>query len=222
MTTPDVVTEHIRQLVAYGQRVYDRDGAKLGTVEVFDNQTGWVTVEKGAFLHRSLYIPYRLIATIDEREIGLSVTKDDLLAAYTNPPARTTVVKATEDPSSGEAEHIALTHVPSGYTGAPLQVDHTNVDQIMRKIEVGMRVFDVLGERVGTIDTYNVDRRYLGVRKNPFIPRDLYVPMALVDGVDLVTRDVHLAVTKDHLKRVHVTIGQDGGDTAATIVAPDN
>ncbi len=221
MSTPDVVSEHIRQLIAYGQRVYDRDGTKLGTVEIYDSQTGWMTVEKGTFVHRTLYIPYKLIATIDKREIGLSVTKDDLLAAYTNPPARTTMVKAAEDASSGSAEHIAVTNVPSGYTGAPLQVDCTNVDEIKRQIDVGMRVFDVFGERVGTIDTYNIDREYIEVRKNPFIPHDLYVPMALVDGVDLVTRDVHLAVTKDHLKRVHVTMGQNGVDIAA-IVAPDN
>ena len=101
MTTPDVVSQHIRQFISYGQRVYDRDGSKLGTVGLHDDRTGWLTV------------------------------------------------------------------------------------------------------------------------KNPFIPRDVYVPMALVDAVDVITRDVHLAVTKDHLKRVYVKIGKDG-IALATIVAPDN
>ena len=221
MTSPDVVSEHISRLMANGLRVYDRDGNKLGWVALYDNQTGWMTVEKGTFVHRTLYIPYRLIASIDEREIGVSVSKDDLLAAYANPPARTTLVKDTEAAGTGAAEHTAVSTVPSGYTGAPLQVDRTNLGEIKRHLEPGMRVFDVYGEKVGTVDTYNIDREYLEVRKSPLVPHDLYVPMALVDGVDLAARDVHLAVSKDHLKRVYVVIGEDG-TSPATVVAPNS
>ena len=172
-------------------------------------------------MHHALYIPFSVIATIDAREIGLSVSKDDLLAAYTNPPARTTSVQDTASPGTGTAEHIAVTTVPSGYTGAPLQVDRTNLDEIKRQIDAGMRVFDVYGEKVGTVDTYNTAREYLEVRKSRFLPHDLYVPMALVDGVDLVAGDVHLAVTKDHLRRVCIVMGEEGS-APSTIVVPDN
>jgi hypothetical protein len=111
--------------------------------------------------------------------------------------------------------------VPSGYTGAPVQVDRTNLDTIKRRIEVGMRVFDVYGEKVGTTDGYNTAHEYLQIRKSVFSPHDLYVPLALVDGVDLETRDVHLAVTKDHLKRVCVVQPEDGS-SPSTISAPPN
>jgi len=220
-TAQGVVLEHINQLIAYGQRVYDGDGNKVGTVERIDTKLGWMTVEKGAFVHHALYIPFSVIATIDKREIGLSVSKDDLLAAYTNPPARTTLVTSTEIPGTGTAEHMAVTTVPSGYTGAPVQVDRTNLDEIKRQIGVGMRVFDVYGEKVGTIDTYNTARDYLEVRKSRFLPHDLFIPMALVDSVDLYVQDVTLAVTKDHLRRVCI-VQQENGAAPSTIVVPDN
>ena len=116
----DVVSEHINQLITYGQRIYDADGNKLGTVALYDTRTGWMTVQKGAFVHHELYIPFRAIATIDGREITLALSKDDLLASYTNPPARTTLTANTEIPGSGATEQITTTTVPSGYTGTPL------------------------------------------------------------------------------------------------------
>ncbi len=222
MTTPsDMVCEHINKLIAYGQRVYDSDGNKLGTVGLYDTRTGWMTVEKGAFVHHALYIPFSVIATIDEREIGLSLLKDDLLAVYTNPPTRTTLVKDTATPGASAVEHVAVTTVPSGYTGAPVQVDSTNLDQIKRQIEIGMRVFDVYGEKVGTIDAFNTARDYLEIRKSRFLTHDLFVPLALVDSVDLVARDVQLAVTKDHLRRVCVVM-RAGDSTPGTIEVPAN
>jgi hypothetical protein len=221
-TTQDVVSEHISQLITYGQRVYDSDGNKIGTVVLYDTHMGWMTVEKGAFVHhQDLVIPFSAITTIDKREIGLSLSKDDLLAAYTNPPTRTTLVTSTEIPGRGTTEHIAVTTVPSGYTGAPIQVDRTNLDEIKHQIDIGMRVFDVYGYKVGTIDTYNIAHDYLKIRKSVFVPHDLFVPLALVDGVDLEARDVHLAVTKDHVRRVCVVLPEHGS-TPNTILVPDN
>jgi hypothetical protein len=49
----------------------------------------------------------------------------------------------------------------------------------------------------------------------------LFVPLALVDGVDLVARDVHLAVTKHHLRQVCVMLPEHGS-TPNTILVPDN
>jgi hypothetical protein len=216
----DVVSEHISRLITYGQRVYDANGNKVGAVDGYDNETGWMTVQKGAFMHQDLYIPFRAIATIDEREITLSLSKDDLLAAYTNPPLRTTVVERTEVPGTGVTEDTTTT-VPSGYTGAPLLVDHTNLDEIKRELNVGMRVFDVNGDKVGTMHTYNIDRDYLEVTGIGALPHGLYIPLALVDGVDSVTGDVHLAVTKDHLRRVYVSEPADGSPSS-TVEVPAN
>ncbi len=84
-----------------------------------------------------------------------------------------------------------------------------------------MRNRDVYGEKVGTINGYNTAHEYLQIRKSLFIPQDLYVPLALVDSVDVEARDVHLAVTKDHLKRVCVVQPEDGS-LPSTIAAPAN
>ena len=41
MTTPsDAVSEHITRLIGHGQRVYDCDGNKVGTVELYEHQAG--------------------------------------------------------------------------------------------------------------------------------------------------------------------------------------
>ena len=84
-----------------------------------------------------------------------------------------------------------------------------------------MRVFDVFGDKVGTIDAYNTAHDYLKVSRSRFLPLDMFVPLALVDGVDLVACDVHLAVTRDHLSRVCVVMPEDGS-APSTVVAPEN
>jgi hypothetical protein len=71
------------------------------------------------------------------------------------------------------------------------------------------------------IDTYTIAHDYLKIRKSRFVPHDLFVPLALVDGVDLVARDVHLAVTKHHLRQVCVMLPEHGS-TPNTILVPDN
>ncbi len=219
--TKDGVAGNISQLITYGQRVYDCDGNKVGTVEQYDTEMGWMTVQKGAFVHHELYIPFSVVWTIDKREITLTQSRDDLLASYANPPARTTSVKNMEVAGKGTLEQTTVTTVPSGYTGAPIQVDRTNLDEIKRQIGVGMRVFDVYGDKVGTVDGYNTAHDYLKVSRSRFLPHDLFVPLALVDGVDLEARDVHLAVTKDHLSRVCVVLPEDGS-APSTVVVPEN
>ena len=218
--THDVVSERISQLIAYGQRIYDADGNKVGTVALYDTRTGWLTVQRGTFVRHELYVPFRAIATIDRREITLTLSRDDLLASYTNPPARITLAATTESPGSGATEQVTMTTVPSGFTGAPVQVDHTNLDEIKRQIAIGMRVFDVYGDKVGTIKSYNVARDYLMVTGG-ILPHVQYVPLAIVDGVDLSANDVHLAVTKDHLRRVYVLQPEDGMGSSM-FLAPDN
>jgi len=220
-TTKDVAAENISQLITYGQRVYDCDGNKVGTVALYDAEMGWMAVQKGAFVHHELYIPFSVVSTIDKREITLTQSRDDVSAAYASPPARTTLVKSTQVPGKEAPEHTTLTTVPSGYTGAPVQVDRTNLDEIKRQIAIGMRVFDVYGDKVGTIDGYNTAHDYLKVSRSRFLPHDLFVPLALVDGVDLEARDVHLAVTRDHLSRVCVVV-PEGGSAPDTVIAPEN
>ena len=76
-TTKDVAAENIGELITYGQRVYDCDGNKVGTVALYDTEMGWMAVQKGAFVHHELYIPFSAVSTIDKRDITLTQTRDD-------------------------------------------------------------------------------------------------------------------------------------------------
>ncbi len=220
--TQEAVSDHVNHLIAHGQRVYDCDGNKIGSVALHDIQMGWMTVDKGPFVHHTLYIPFSAISTIDKRELTLSQSKDDLLAAYSSPPARTaTMIEGPEIAGKRALGHVTVTTVPSGYTGEPVQVDRSNLDEIKRQIAVGMRVFDVHGDKVGVLDAYNAAHDYLELSRSQFLPLDLFVPLALVDGVDLVACDVHLAVTKEHLSRVCV-VRPDDSSSSSTIEGREN
>ena len=52
-------------------------------------------------------------------------------------------------------------------------------------------------------------------------PHGLYIPLALVDGVDPAAGDVHLAGTKEHLRRVYVSEPADGSPSS-TVEVPAN
>src|SRR5689334_1711739 len=91
-----VVIENVKQKIAPGQEVYDIDGHKLGVVDQYDLQAGWMKVEKGTFVPRDLYIPFSAITSIDPREIYLSLSKDMLQRDYASPPPRTTVLEGGE------------------------------------------------------------------------------------------------------------------------------
>jgi hypothetical protein len=219
--TQHVAHEDINKLISLGQRVYDPDGNKVGTIARYDTQTAWMKVEKGTLFHRDLYIPFSTISTIDPREIALSVVLDDLLASYTNPPSRTTHVAQTAPNASGCADHVAVSTVPSGYDGTPLQVGVANIDELNRQLADGMRVYDDAGRRVGMIDRYDSARGYMRIAKHTFLPRDLYIPTTLVDSVDLDADDVHLAVPRELLDRLYVE-ASSGTSFAENTVIPSN
>jgi len=87
--------------------VYDTAGEKIGTVQAYDPQGGYITVQKGFLFHKDLYIPVNAVQRTDaEGNVYLSLHKDDLAdERYDNPPigsamgedsdARTATVAAT-------------------------------------------------------------------------------------------------------------------------------
>jgi uncharacterized protein (TIGR02271 family) len=60
-------------------------------------------------------------------------------------------------------------------------------------------VYDTTGEKVGTLRAYNPQGGYLLVAKGWLFPKDLYIPLAAVQGTD-AAGDVHLGLRKDDLQ----------------------
>jgi len=69
--------------------VYDTSGEKIGTMQAYDPDGGYIMVQKGVFFHKDLYIPVNAVQSTDaEGNVYLSLHKDDLAdERYHTPPA---------------------------------------------------------------------------------------------------------------------------------------
>jgi len=65
----------------------------------------------------------------------------------------------------------------------------------------GATVYDIDGEKVGTLRAYDPQGGYLTVEKGFLFHKDFYVPMTRVQGVD-ADGDVHLSLRKDDLSDI--------------------
>ena len=85
------IVENIDQYLFDGMPVHDANGERIGTVKMYSVVAGYLMVGSGPLGKTNLYIPFRLIRTIDPRELYLNASKDTLEAQYTQPPEITTV-----------------------------------------------------------------------------------------------------------------------------------
>ena len=89
--------------------VYDTANEKIGTLQAYDPQAGYLVVQKGFLFHKDRYIPANAVQNTDaDGAIYLNLHKDDLQdERYASPPAggmatdnsyaqRTTVAETTE------------------------------------------------------------------------------------------------------------------------------
>jgi hypothetical protein len=218
--THGIAVEDIVRQMAVGLKVYDVNGDRLGTVQDYDTDTGWMQVVKGVFIEKDLYIPFSAITSIDPREIYLALPKDVLARDYANPPARTTTTEVDPGPGARAGGAIALTTEASGYDGAPIVVDRAHVDELKARIKAGMRVYtagpEEVGkikrygpEEVGTIKHYDPVTGWMLVETGVFSHHDLYIPATLVDDVDRADDIVMLAVNAQDLQRLQRTAPTD-------------
>lgn len=200
-----IVTEDIRNTIAVGQSVFDAEGKKVGWVDAVYDDTGYFMVElrpspktrDNPFEGKFLYVPFRLITTIDPRELFVSVTNDELRRDYANPPARSTLVVDVDD------KEIATTTERSGFTGAPIVVEQVRIDQLKERIAVGDRVFTAEMTDLGKIKQYDPVTGWMLVKKGaPSRKHDLMIPVTLVENVshDVAPHEVYLVASQADLQ----------------------
>jgi uncharacterized protein (TIGR02271 family) len=78
----------------------------------------------------------------------------------------------------------------------------------------GATVYDTTGAKVGTLRAYNPQGGYLVVAKGWLFSKDLYIPLAAVQGTD-AAGDVHLGLRKDDLQDDRYDSPPVRGTTAA-------
>jgi hypothetical protein len=77
-----MTTEEILAAISVGQLVYDADGEMVGSVDAVDRAAGCMRIETNPFSEPPLCIPVDLIRSIDQRELFLSRTREDLRREY--------------------------------------------------------------------------------------------------------------------------------------------
>jgi sporulation protein YlmC with PRC-barrel domain len=209
MNTQQTLVENIDLNLADGMPVYDSNGDKVGDVKMYSTAAGYLMVGHGAFNQQDLYIPFRLIRSIDPHDLFLSERKDTLYANYTQPPKISTLSEQRLVVGPGGAlisEKRDVQMVQSGYDGLPATTNSVDVQNVSDRLAVGMAVYDVEGERLGDVSQYDIPRRLLVVEKGIIHPRVLFVPFSAIESVNREDLIIYLNLPRDVVVKEHAML----------------
>jgi hypothetical protein len=186
--------EDLWKAIKVGLTVYDADGSKVGFVDQVDKHHGWMLVRAGAADQKKLWIPYRFVKSVDEREIFVTALKAWLEADFNHPPARSTTV------TMAKGRSVATTTEASGYNEEPVVTSEVDLDHIRQLLAVDQQVWTSDDVSVGVIKNFDKQGRYFVVEEGRLsIKHSVLVPVALVADVDRVAAETTLAVSKADL-----------------------
>jgi hypothetical protein len=191
-----VITVDVGSSIAPGQRVYDRLGDRVGVVDAVDKAKGWMDVETNPLSHKELVVPFRLVASVDQRELYLSLRREELEGDFAEPPPRTIVVTRRGDKTT------ARTTQPSGYDGTPIVVKEADVAEFKNRIALGDEVWTADLVQVGQVKEYDPSTGHMRIETRPFSKRHLLVPITLIDSVNVAPRNIALVVSQADLRRM--------------------
>jgi osmotically-inducible protein OsmY len=217
----EVIVQNIGSQIAYGMAVYDSTGGQIGTVQQYDLTNGWFQTEKGLFFVQDRYIPFSAISRIGPTGIYLSVSKEHVKDVYNRPPM--VDVNVVSGPAGAKAEAT----VPSGYSGSRVVVDASTISLAISRLDNGLKVYDINGEKVGRVYDYVPGSDWIVVEKGIFSSQDLYVPVTAIGYID--GDGIYLRVSKDVLKTafmvkpatVNVNVAASPAGAVAVSTAPD-
>ena len=206
------IREDVGRAVKVGLTVFDDDGSKIGYVDETVKAHGWMVVRTGAFDQNKLWIPYRLVRSVDEREIFLTMRKEAVEVEFKFPPARTITV------AEKEGRTVATTTEPSGFDREPAVTSEVDLGHIKDRLALEQRVWTSDDVAVGRIKDFDKNGRYVVLEAGHLSTKhDLLVPIALIADVDREAAEVTLAVSSvdlDGMKR------QERGESVIELQAP--
>lgn len=206
---PHSLVANIDQYLSDGMAVFDLNGVRVGSVKMYSTAAGYLMLESGPFGETNLYIPFRLIRTIDPGEIYLTEGKDTLAAKYQQPPTITTVSETrmvTGPDGAMTPQTVQVQTVQSGYDAKLTPVTRVNVGAIGQQLAIGMAVYDIEGKHVGDITQYDIPRGLMAVESGIFNPRVLFVPFSAIQSVDRNFLSVYLSLPKDALVKQYAML----------------
>jgi hypothetical protein len=191
-----IIGVDVTETIQTGHRVSDSTNAKVGEVAEVDRETGWMTIATDPLTEESIYVPFSLVTNIDQRELYLAGSRDELHRAYSERPPRSTEVTETGGKTT------ATTSQPNGYDGTPMVVKRTDLDQVRRSLQTGDGVRTADGAYLGTLKQYDPTTGFMMVERGVLSRHDLLLPVAIVDHVDKEWREVRLVSNRDDLLRM--------------------
>jgi ribosomal 30S subunit maturation factor RimM len=198
------VLHDIDEFLEDGLLVFDVNGERVGGVKAHSTAAGYLLVGTGVIGERDLYIPFRLIRSIDPQEIALSESNYALDAGYAKPPASHTIVENRFVPGPHRdtlPQAYEVRVVQSGYDDEQTIVDSVELGGIAERLSVGLAVYDADGVRLGDITQYDVSRGLLTVEKGIFKPTVLLVPFSAIKEIDEDALSVSLTLPRAALMK---------------------
>jgi hypothetical protein len=68
----------LRDKIHVGTSVFDADGLKLGSIDAYDDASGYMRIQKGALIFKDVFLPVTSVAYLDDQGIHLSMTKEEI------------------------------------------------------------------------------------------------------------------------------------------------
>ncbi len=87
-----------------------------------------------------------------------------------------------------------------------------SINPANHRIIKGATVYDIAGDKVGTLDAYDPDAGYLDVRKGWLFHKDVFVPVGAIDTTD--ADGIYLRLTKDELADPRFDVPPTSGSAA--------
>jgi hypothetical protein len=76
----------IRERIHPGTAVLDADDEKLGTIQAYDSDTGYMRIEKRGPMDKEIFLPVTSVSFLDDEGIHLSVAKDTIMTRFVRLP----------------------------------------------------------------------------------------------------------------------------------------
>ncbi len=193
----NTIAPDVGRMIKPGLGVYDRGGRKVGFVDYAGEAHGWMQVESSELDLHKVWVPYRLVKSVDDREVIVTVSNLELHSEYGEPPARTVKVEKRD------GRTFAVTTEPSGYDGEPVVVNEVELGKTRELLALGQQVWTSDDVEVGKIKEFDATMGYVLVEHGALArKRDLLIPVHLVADVDRDNAQAKLAVRDADLKRM--------------------
>jgi len=76
----------VREKITKGTKVFDAEGKKVGAVQVYDKDTGYMRIEKGDVFVKDIFLPVTAVSYLDDTGIHLAEAKDSIMSHFVRVP----------------------------------------------------------------------------------------------------------------------------------------